>query len=126
MIKGIGIDIIEIARIKDSIDKFGKNFLDRVFTDKEQQIAAERKTYSTFYAGRWAAKEAISKALGCGIGEQCSFTEIEILNDSQGRPVATLSGNAAKTFASLGANILHISISHENKNAIAMALLSFE
>ena len=123
MIKGMGIDISEVDRIKNSIDKFDKNFLDRVFTEKEQQIAANRKDFATFYAGRWAAKEAISKALGCGIGEQCSFTEIEILNDSQGRPIATLAGNAAKTFASLNGELLHITISHEGKNAIAMAII---
>jgi holo-[acyl-carrier protein] synthase len=123
MIKGMGIDISEVDRIKNSIEKFNKNFLDRIFTEKEQQIAASRKDFATFYAGRWAAKEAISKALGCGIGEQCSFTEIEILNDSQGRPVATLSGNAAKTFALLHGETLHITISHEGKNAIAMAII---
>ncbi|MBQ9788291.1 MAG: holo-ACP synthase [Lentisphaeria bacterium] len=123
MIKGMGIDITEIARIKKAIGSFNESFVKRVFTEKEQQIASARKDFVTFYAGRWAAKEAVSKALGCGIGEKCSFTEIEILNDDFGKPQAFLSGNAAETFKSLNAEFLHITISHEGKNAIAMAII---
>ena len=123
MIKGMGIDISEIARIKTSIEKFGESFLMRIFTEKEQLIAKNRKDFATYYAGRWVAKEAISKALGCGIGEKCSFTDIEILNNESGKPQAILSGAALKTFNLLGGEILHITISHEGKNAVAMAII---
>ena len=123
MIKGMGIDIAEVARIKRSVEKFKENFISRIFTEKEQQLAENRKDFATFYAGRWAAKEAISKALGCGIGEQCSFTDIEILNDASGKPEAELKGNALETFKKLNAEFLHITISHEGKNAVAMAII---
>jgi holo-[acyl-carrier protein] synthase len=123
MIKGMGIDIAEVERIKRSVEKFKENFISRIFTEKEQQLAENRKDFATFYAGRWAAKEAISKALGCGIGEQCSFTDIEILNDANGKPEAELKGNALETFKKLNAEFLHITISHEGKNAVAMAII---
>lgn len=119
MIIGIGIDIIEINRIDDSVQRFGKAFLDRIYSAKEQQERSER----TYFAGRWAAKEAISKALGTGIGKDCSWLDIEILNNEAGAPVAVLSGAAAKRLNSLGGSKVHISISHERTNAVAMAII---
>ena len=71
MIKGIGIDIIEISRIDDSIQRFGKSFIDRIYTAEEQRRCDARTDKRFYYAGRWAAKEAVSKALGCG--EKQSF-----------------------------------------------------
>lgn len=123
MIIAVGIDIIEIERIDDSIKRFDKNFLDRIYTPAEQAEYASRRESRSFYAGRWAAKEAISKALGCGIGKDCSWLDIEITNNSGGAPQAVLSGAAARKLASLNAVNLHISISHERTNAIAMAVI---
>lgn len=119
MIIGTGIDIIEISRIDDSISRFGKAFLNRIYTAAEQREHAEK----TYFAGRWAAKEAISKALGCGIGKDCSWLDIEILNDSSGAPVAVLSGAALARLKSLNGSAVHISISHERTNAVAMAII---
>lgn len=123
MIVATGIDIIEISRIDDSIARFGKNFLDRIYTAAEQAEYSKRNDSRSFYAGRWAAKEAISKALGCGIGKNCSWLDIEILNNADGAPYAVLSNAAASKLASLNAVNLHISISHERSNAIAMAVI---
>ncbi len=83
MIIGIGNDITECARIRTVLEKHGKTFLDHLLTEREQSLAGGRLE---FYAGRWAAKEAVAKALGCGIGTHCAFTDIEILNDEAGRP----------------------------------------
>ena len=68
MIKGLGIDIVETARIRQVIERHGEQFLNRVYTPAEQAVGKIRASAQHFYAGRWAAKEAAAKALGCGIG----------------------------------------------------------
>lgn len=123
MIKGIGIDIIEISRIDDSIKRFGKSFIDRIYTAEEQRRCDARTDKRFYYAGRWAAKEAVSKALGCGIGKNCSWLDIEIFNSPTGSPSVFLSGAAAEKLAECGASKLHVSISHERTNAVAMAVI---
>ena len=119
MIIGIGNDITECARIQAVLEKHGQAFLDHLLTAREQ-AAGSRIEY---YAGRWAAKEAIAKALGCGIGGSCAFTDIEILNDEAGKPQATLSGAAQRTAAELHVGHIHLSISHEKHYAAAVAVL---
>ena len=123
MIKSIGIDIIEISRIEESIRRFDSAFINRIYTPAEQQECASRSDKRFYYAGRWAAKEAISKALGCGIGKDCSWLDIEILNSPSGSPAAALSGSAATKFSAPGNSKIHISISHERANAVAMAII---
>lgn len=123
MIRGIGIDIIEINRIDDSIQRFGDSFINRIYTVDEQKECASRSDKRFYYAGRWAAKEAISKALGCGIGKDCSWLDIEIINSDSGSPCAALSGCAAQKLAALSGKKIHISISHERTNAVAMAVI---
>ena len=123
MIKGLGIDIVETARIRQVIERHGEQFLNRVYTPAEQAVGKIRASAQHFYAGRWAAKEAAAKALGCGIGENCAFTDIEILNDDRGRPVMTFSGNAAELANELGVTDIKLSISHENSYAVATVVL---
>jgi holo-[acyl-carrier protein] synthase len=121
--KGLGIDIVEIARIKEMIAKYDHHFLDRLFTKKEQQYCLKKgssKTQAIHFAGRFAAKEAIAKALGCGFGQTLSFHDIEINNNSSGKPSATLSTKAHKTFKKPK---IHISISHCHDYATAVALI---
>ena len=120
MIVGIGNDITECARIRAVVEKHGQVFLDHLLTGREQAAGRGRTEY---YAGRWAAKEAIAKALGCGIGARCSFTDIEILNDESGKPLAALSGAAQRTAAELNVGRIHLSISHEKNYAAAVAVL---
>lgn len=123
MIRGLGIDIVETARIRDVIERHGEQFLNRVFTPAEQAIGQIRASAHHFYAGRWAAKEAAAKALGCGIGQECSFNEIEIVNGPNGVLSLNFSGTAAKTAATLGAKNVRVSITHEREYAAAVVTI---
>ena len=123
MIVGIGTDLADIRRIRQLVQRFGANFLDRVYTRSEQQEAGRRHDPAAYYAGRWAIKEALSKALGCGIGSRCAFTDIETTDSPIGKPDITLSGEAAKTFARSGGKNLFVSISHEANYAIGNVII---
>ena len=120
MVIGIGNDITECARIQQLLEKHGALFLDHFLTGREKEESNGRLSY---YAGRWAAKEAIAKAFGCGIGGQCSLNELEILNNPQGKPEVTLYGAAKITADRLKVARIHLSISHERHYAVAAALL---
>ena len=118
MIVGLGTDIVEIARIEQVINRHGAEFLDRVYTAAEQREGNGRLSY---LAGRWAAKESAAKALGCGIGADCAFADIEVLNDELGRPVMTCRAAAAEK---LGNGLRwHVSISHEDAYAVATVIV---
>lgn len=113
MIKGIGIDIIELSRIQDILNR-QKRFVDRVLTPNErlkfEDLSPARKV--EFLAGRFAAKEAYSKANGTGIGEELSFLDIEIETDDSGKPVITKPRSRA-----------HLSISHSRDYAAAQVII---
>ena len=121
---GIGTDIVEIKRFEQLLARRGEQFKKRIFTNAEIQLGEWRNNLSTFFAGRWAAKEACAKALGSGIGGDCSFTDIEILNDNNGRPKLQLSGAGKKTLSRIGGKYIHISISHERSYAVATVIIS--
>jgi len=114
----IGVDIVEISRIKEAIEHWGEKFLDRVFT------AEEKRLYSGKYhslAARFAAKEAVLKALGTcdsGIG----WRDIEVLSDSHGRPTITLAGKAREVARALGVRSLDVSLSHAECYAVAFCV----
>ncbi|AYE34153.1 holo-ACP synthase [Clostridium septicum] len=120
MIIGIGTDIIEIERIERAVNKT-KNFLEKIFTEKEIKLFQSKNMRAEVMAGNFAAKEAISKAIGTGI-RGFSLKDIEILRDELGKPIATLNENIVKI---LGVNSfrLNITISHNNTSAIAFAIL---
>ena len=123
MIKGLGIDIVETARIGQVIERHGEQFLNRVYTPAEQAIGKIRASAQHFYAGRWAAKEAAAKALGCGIGQECAFNEIEVRESPVGLPVMRFTGTAARTAEALGAKNVRVSITHEREYAAAVVVL---
>ncbi len=123
MIYGIGTDIVEIARIGRMLDKHGKGFIDKIFTPAEIVQAEKRKDRVQYYAGRWAAKEALSKALGCGIGEKCSWCDITILTTLSGAPQLELSAQALEANQLIGADSIHLSISHEQHYACATVII---
>ena len=123
MIVGIGTDIIRIERMTALFERHGKTFVKRIFTEDERNEATTRKNPIEYYAGRWAAKEAVSKALQCGIGKNCSWQDINIINTPQGNPQMSLSGSAAAKAAEINAVNVHVSISHERKYACAMVIL---
>lgn len=118
--RGIGVDIIEIERIRNSIDNSQGALLDKILTASEKAYCLTYKDPAAQVAGRFAAKEAIAKALGCGFGEELSFEDIEILNDVKGKPIPTLSPEAEHRFHS---PIIHLSISHCKTYAVAFATI---
>lgn len=122
MIIGIGTDIVEIRRIKKIMNDKSNSFLKKIFTDKEIKLLEERNLRPEYIAGRFAAKEAIAKALGTGFRE-FSFRDITVLNDELGKPIVKLDGNAKKIADKNGKTILHLSISHGDDAAIAYAIL---
>lgn len=119
MIKGLGNDILEIDRIRKTIEKHGPHFYKKFFNERELKYCLAHKDSPTFLAGRFAAKEAIAKAMGTGFSTSISFLDIEILNDELGRPIVELSDSFNETFNN--PQIL-ISISHCKTFATAVAL----
>jgi holo-[acyl-carrier protein] synthase len=120
MILGLGVDVIEVERIREIIRRHGRAFLRHVFTDNEMAHAPSNETAAAaYYAGRWSAKEGVAKALGTGIGSDCGWREIEVVRWPSGQPRVELSGRAAETAHALGIRNLHLSISHERNLACA-------
>ncbi len=119
MSKGVGIDIIEIERIKQGIEEYKEHFLDRLFSAQEKAYCKKYKDPFPRYAGRFAAKEAIAKAFGVGFGKDLSFQDIEILQDERGKPIAKFSVEIMGRFES---PVMEISISHSEKYAVAVAI----
>jgi holo-[acyl-carrier protein] synthase len=116
---GLGNDIVEISRMRQSIERHGLHFLNRLFTQREQDYCYKYQDAVPHFAGRFAAKEAIVKALGTGFNAEVRWHEIEILNDDLGKPVVFLSEALMKRFHQ--PRIL-VSISHSAENATAVAL----
>jgi holo-[acyl-carrier protein] synthase len=119
---GIGTDIIECLRIAQMIERHGDLFINRVYTAHEIQYCQSRKQSTQHYAGRWAAKEAILKALGTGWRKGISWRDIEVRNEPGGRPVVALRGGARDVIEQLGITEMLISISHCRSHATAYAL----
>jgi holo-[acyl-carrier protein] synthase len=127
MIVGIGLDIVDLRRMEAVLDgRAGERFAARVLTDAERErcSALPKRRAAEFAAGRFAAKEAVAKALGCGIGAAVGFRDIEVLPDPAGRPVCRLSaeawlrlGLAAERYA------IHVAITHERNAAAATAIV---
>jgi holo-[acyl-carrier protein] synthase len=113
----IGTDIIQIDRVRASCDKFGNRFKERFLSVPEIALAQREETL----AGFWAAKEAVAKALGCGIGEELSFHDIIIQKDHKGRPYFELSTNAQ-----LRHQIIHSSLSISHDGGFAIAVVAIE
>ncbi|HEX6269635.1 MAG TPA: holo-ACP synthase [Anaerolineales bacterium] len=113
-----GVDLLEIARIEEVIARHGKHYLERIFTPAELAQCGKR---TESLAGRFAAKEAVTKALGCGIGE-VTWKEIEILGDEQNAPVLTLHGAAETKANELGLSTWSVSISHSQSHSVAFVV----
>lgn len=119
---GIGTDIIECLRIAQMIERHGELFINRVYTPYEIRYCSSRKQATQHYSGRWAAKEAILKALGTGWRRGISWRDIDVRNDSQGKPVVGLRGGARDLVEQLGIREMLVSISHCRSHAMAYAL----
>lgn len=99
MILGIGSDLIDIRRIEQSLERFGERFTHRCFTEVERAKSDRRAARAASYAKRFAAKEACAKALGTGIAQGVSWTEMGVVNEPSGRPTMKLTGRAAERLA---------------------------
>ena len=121
MIRGIGVDIIEVDRIRRATVRWGEGFLSRIFTPGERRHAGRSRVSAERLAGRFAAKEAVMKALGLGWGRM-GWHEIEIEGDPSGRPIVRLTGRAARAAADLGVQAWFVSISHTRDLAVAHAV----
>ena len=113
-----GVDLLEISRLRDAITTHGERFLQRIFTERELEANAQKVES---LAGRFAAKEAVAKALGCGIGD-VAWKEIEILRAKSGAPQLVLHGAAEKMAREKGLKEWSVSLSHSQSHAIAMAV----
>jgi holo-[acyl-carrier protein] synthase len=125
-ILGTGIDIVECLRIARMIEQHGELFITRVYTDGEIEYCRERKAAMQHYAGRWAAKEAVLKAIGTGWRRGISWRDIEVLNDRQGAPIVALHGGALEVCETAGIRQMHLSISHCRSHAVAYAIAEGE
>jgi holo-[acyl-carrier protein] synthase len=115
MIYGTGVDITEVGRLRRAVERWGESFLNRIFTPDELRVASTRSTMFQHLAGRFAAKEAVFKALG---DKTLSFKDMEIMNDAQGKPVCRILNGKGKKLTVL------ISISHVKNYAVANAIVT--
>ena len=123
MIVGIGIDIVEIARIKEVYLRHRERFLRRILTPAESAYVLQYKDPSERLAGRWAAKEAALKALGTGLAAGIGWREVEILPGAGGKPELVLHGQAAERARELRAVKHHVTITHSGLLAVAQVIL---
>ena len=122
MIIGIGTDILEIQRLQDAIER-NEQFLCRILTPEERMYGENRGAAALFYyAGRWAAKEAVSKMLGTGIGKDCSWQDISVRNHPSGEPEVILTGKALEKAGKMGIRKIFLSISHEKHYCVATVI----
>lgn len=121
MIVGIGIDIVSIKEIEESLQQAG--FQGRVFTPAELDGVKQYRSKTEHLAGKFAAKEAFMKAIGAGLRQDVWFSQIEVLNDAAGKPYIQVSGEAGKRLGQSGASQVHLSISHSAGVAVAVVIL---
>jgi len=122
-ILGIGLDLVEVKRVRASVRRSGERFVKRVFTPDEIAYCAGRARKFEHLAARFAAKEAALKALGTGITGWASMQEIEVVHNAAGRPEIRLRGGVLRRARSLGVKATHLSISHTEGVAAAMVVL---
>lgn len=121
---GIGIDLIENARVRESLEKFGERFKKRVFLPGERAYCDAIALPHVHYAGRFAAKEAVSKAFGTGIGKQLGWLDIEIVRDEKsGEPHCVLHGKGAELASARGVGEVLVSLTHTRDHSAAQAVI---
>lgn len=123
MIVGTGVDIAEVERIRAAVDRFGKRFLDRVFTPEEARYCLSKVNVAERLAARFAAKEAGMKAIGTGLRHGITWHDVEVVRIPGQRPQLRFSGKAAEFARSLGCRRTHLSLSHTAQQAIAHVIL---
>jgi len=122
MIIALGIDLVELDRFRDSLDRGGDPLRRRLFTPAELDLAAPLGRSLEFLAGRFAAKEAVFKCLGTGWGEGVGWHQVEVLRGDLGAPTLELSGKAREKARARGIGAWHLSITHTGRTAAAVAV----
>jgi holo-[acyl-carrier protein] synthase len=123
MIFGIGTDIVRIERIQTLVERYGDRFVGRILSASEIAVFAKHQNNIAFLAKRFAAKEAVAKAFGCGIGQDMAFTEISVINTSSGKPCVELLGKAKQFASRLNIRKIEISLSDERDFALAFVVI---
>lgn len=123
---GIGLDLVKIERIRALAERWRERFLERLYTEAERRYCFERVSPYASLAGRFAAKEAILKAMGTGWSAGISWQDIQVVNDRSGKPVAQVQGRAGALLREAGVTDIHISLSHDADYAIAQVVLTKE
>jgi holo-[acyl-carrier protein] synthase len=123
---GLGVDIIEIARLDAAIQRQGQALIDRCFLPAEQAYCNQHRDSARCYAARFAAKEAVAKALGTGFGAQLGWLDVEVRRKASGEPFIVLHGTGAETAKRLGVAHVLVSLSHSEHYAVANAIASAE
>lgn len=121
MIYGIGIDIVKIQRIRNAVEKWGHRFLERIFTEKEISYCFSKRIPYPSLAVRFAAKEALIKALNSET--PVSFKDVEVININSGKPLLKIKGRLEDNFKKNSISKAHLSLSHENEFGIACVVL---
>jgi holo-[acyl-carrier protein] synthase len=122
MIKGIGVDTIELTRIERVYRRYNERFLERIFAPEEKAYALRYKDPVPRLAARFAAKEACMKALGTGWNFGVRWRDIVVVNDTSGKPQMSLHGKAKTLFERLSGERIHLSITHSKENATAVVI----
>jgi len=120
MVESIGVDIIEISRIKETVNHWGETFLRKVFTETELNYCNSKRNIYQHLAARFAAKEAMSKALATGWSGVFRWQDVEVTNDKGGKPHITVYGNVKKL---LGDKRVHLSVSHSGEHVVAIVVV---
>lgn len=123
---GIGIDLVENARIAQSLEKFGEHFLHRIFCEGEIAYCQRMRFPVPHYAARFAAKEAVSKAFGCGIGAEIGMNDVEVVRGESGQPSIVLHRGAAALATERGVREVFVTLTHTDNYAVAQVLLAGE
>jgi holo-[acyl-carrier protein] synthase len=120
---GVGIDLIEVERIRSVIERQGERFLDRVFTGEERAYCATMNFPHKHYAARFAAKEAVSKCFGTGIGAELGWRSVSVYHGERLQPLVRLDERGAALLRAAGATGVHLSLAHTEALAVAVAVL---
>lgn len=120
MIRGLGVDIIEIARVQELVARYGERFLGKIFTEAEIRYCSSRHHAAQHFAARFAAKEALSKALATGWAGSFRWTDVETRNEPSGQPILSVRGPLQDALA--GAT-LHVSLSHSASHVVAVVII---
>lgn len=120
---GLGADLIEVERVRGVLERQGRRFLERVFTEEEQAYCASKAHPHKHYAARFAAKEAVSKCFGTGIGAEIGWRSVSVYHGERQQPLVRLDDRARALLRQVGATDVHLTLSHTETLALAVAAL---